>query len=113
MVQARCEERGEMITDDICEALVGYIEGGAESELAAATVSVRDTGSDTTIPAVYVGEDGDPEEDDIVRGAYLVPRTPGRELGSEKIPGGAVAWLIRQAARPPRGWLTDDARRLP
>ena len=62
-----------MITDDICEALVGYIIGGAESELADATVSVRDAGTDATIPAVYVGEDGDPEEDDIVRGTYLVP----------------------------------------
>ena len=62
-----------MITDDICEALVGYIEGGADSELATAAVSVRDSGADVTIPAVHIGEDGDPDEDDIVRGTYLVP----------------------------------------
>ena len=61
-----------MITDDICDSLVGYIAAGAGPSLSAAEVSVRDSGADLSFPAVTVAEAGDPEEDDVVRGAYLV-----------------------------------------
>ena len=62
-----------MITDLVVSALTDYLKASGRSEFASVSFFERDGGTDLTYPACIIGEDGSPDENEIIRGQWTVP----------------------------------------
>ena len=62
-----------MITDLVVSAVTDFLKASGRPELSSVTFFERDFGADLTYPACIVGEDGSPDENEIIRGQWTVP----------------------------------------
>ena len=62
-----------MITDLVVSAVTDFLKASGRPEFASLTFFERDGGTDLTYPACIIGEDGSPDENEIIRGQWTVP----------------------------------------
>ena len=61
-----------MITDLVIKSVGEYLESSSLEDLSTVNVYQRDEGADIAYPALFVMEDGDPEEHETLRGVWTV-----------------------------------------
>jgi len=62
-----------MITDLVVAGVTDFLKASGRDELSSVNFYERDFGGDLAYPACIVSEDGDPTENEIIRGQWTVP----------------------------------------